>query len=103
MKHVQLFEDFDENSPNYGGKGPFELPESHKAGMAVPKGGSHCGNCEYYHSENNGCKNEFWRKWAGKTDENHEIPVPGDEYCCDWYEPDDEQEVTELPEGETGS
>lgn len=65
----------------YGGQGPMILPDSHKAGMQVPKGGSCCLNCEYWN--NNGCTNKYYQKWAG-TDK---IPVAPDEYCTNWWEP----------------
>ena len=68
-------------SNSYGGKGRFELPDTHKAGMAVPKGGSSCASCTFYEG-NQICGNKYWVQWNGSNN----IPKPADEYCSDWYE-----------------
>jgi hypothetical protein len=71
----------------YGGPGKYEIPEDHKAGMRVPKGGSCCATCEYWKYDDSQdkayCSNTHYQQWAG-TDQ---IPFPADEYCTDWYEP----------------
>lgn len=71
---------------NYGGKGKFELPKTHKAAMRVPKGGSCCLNCAFLRVGhiNYECSNKYWIQWNGG---NAELPLPPDEYCSDWYEP----------------
>lgn len=67
----------------YGGPGKYELPEDHKAGLRVPKGGSCCATCEYWNAEEQVCNSEHYQTWAGTK----KIPYPADEYCTDWYEP----------------
>lgn len=67
-------------------EGPIEYPSNHKPGMRVTKGGSMCGNCEYWIEEGNKCGNKYWLKW---NDGEAEIPYPADEYCCNWWEPTD--------------
>lgn len=58
------------------------LPEDHKLGMRVPKGGSMCANCHFLASPTT-CGNEGFIKWNdGAT-----LPDPSDEYCCDLYFP----------------
>lgn len=59
-------------------------PADHKPAMRVPKNGSCCKNCEYVNG--NKCTNEYFIKWHG----SNVIPAPIDEYCSDWYEPNDE-------------
>lgn len=81
---------------DFGGPGKYEVPEDHKAGLRVPKGGSCCATCEYWKyddaKDNAYCSNTYYQQWAG-TDQ---IPYPADEYCTDWYEP--KQEALQ-PEG----
>ncbi len=65
-KLTVLADYFEKNSletGEYGGKGPFELPKSHKAAMQVTKGGSSCKNCKFVDAENHACKNEYYIKW----------------------------------------
>ena len=50
--------------------------------MRVTKGGSMCANCEYWVEDGNKCSNKYWKKWS----ETEQIPYPGDEYCCDWWQ-----------------
>jgi hypothetical protein len=69
---------------NYGGMGEFILPDDHKAGMVVPKGGSSCANCRFASTDGKHCLNVYWVEWNGG---NPAIPAPADEYCSDWYEP----------------
>jgi hypothetical protein len=70
----------------YGG-GEYVLPEDHKAGMKVPKGGACCANCNYWNEgkdDNPGhCGSDLYKKWKG-TDS---IPYDPLEYCTDWWEP----------------
>lgn len=85
LKQAADFEKLAEDKPKgeYGGKGPFKLPISHKAGIKVPKGGSSCDNCKYYQSEGQ-CGNKYWVEWNGG---DSTIPSDSpDEYCCDWWE-----------------
>lgn len=67
----------------YGGKGKFELPDSHVMGTVVPKGGSMCANCKYAGEDGKHCTNEYWVQWNGGDEK---LPAPGDEYCCDVWE-----------------
>jgi len=67
----------------YGGKGEFELPDSHKAAMQVTKGGSCCKNCKYVDADKHECKNQYYIKWNGGP----KLPdLPLDEICSDWWE-----------------
>ena len=68
----------------YGGKGEFQLPEEHKAGMIVPKGGSSCANCKFLSEDKKNCGNKYWIKWNGG---DTKLPAPADEYCSDWFQP----------------
>lgn len=67
----------------YGGKGQFELPDNHIAGIRVPKGGSSCANCRFLSKDKLHCTEENFIKWNGSDI----IPAPIDSYCSDWYEP----------------
>ena len=71
----------------YSGKGKFELPENHKAGMKVPKGGSSCSNCKFLGEDKKSCINKYWIKWNGGESK---LPAPADEYCSDWFEAKEE-------------
>lgn len=68
----------------YGGKGKFELPPTHKAAMPVTKGGSCCKNCEYVNAAEHKCKNQYYIKWNGGDDKLPNLPL--DEICSDWWE-----------------
>lgn len=75
-----------ETSGQYGGKGPFELPPDHIAGVIVPKGGSCCANCEYLTMKEDGphCHNTYWTKWNGG---DSRLPVDDPEtYCSDFWQ-----------------
>jgi hypothetical protein len=63
-------------------EGTAEYPPDHQPGMRVTKGGSMCGNCEYWVKKGNLCNNEYWLKWH---DGDAKIPYPADEYCCNWW------------------
>ncbi len=63
-------------------EGKIEYPSDHKPGMKVTKGGSMCGNCEYWVEKGNLCNNKYWLQWR---DGNAKIPVAADEYCCNWW------------------
>lgn len=65
-----------------------EYPADHKAGMAVPKGGSSCANCKFYKGDMK-CGSEYFIKWNGS--ENIPADEP-DEYCSDWFMPKEENE-----------
>lgn len=67
----------------YGGKGKFELPDNHNAGMKVPKGGSSCANCKFLGEDKKSCGNKYWITWNGG---DSKLPAPADEYCSDWFE-----------------
>lgn len=71
----------------YGGKGKFELPSDHKAGMKVPYGGSSCANCKFLRMEEDGphCEASYFVQWNGGNDK-----IPTDDpksYCSDWFMP----------------
>lgn len=68
---------------NYGGKGHFQLPSYHKAGMRVPKGGSSCSNCKYVSEDLKHCSNKYFQMW----NDSDELPYLANEYCSDFYEP----------------
>lgn len=72
-----------EQQGEYGGKGPFELPDEHKAAMQVTKGGSSCSNCKWVDAEKNECKSDYYIKWNGG---DPKIPMPLDEFCSDWWQ-----------------
>lgn len=65
--------------------GPITFPKDHLPGMRVPKGGSSCSSCEYLGKDKKTCKNEHFIRWNG----SNVIPAPIDEYCSDWYEPEE--------------
>jgi len=73
-----------EEKGEYGGKGPFELPESHKAFMPVTKGGSNCGNCKWVDKDNHACKSDYYIKWNGGDSKLPDSPL--DEMCSDWWQ-----------------
>jgi hypothetical protein len=68
---------------NYGGEGEMVLPENHKAGLRVPKGGSCCANCKWWDAEEEICESKYYSDWAG----TNKIPYAADEYCTNWWEP----------------
>lgn len=53
--------------------------------MRVPKGGSMCKNCEYLAQDKKNCKQKDFVKWNGSS----LIPAPIDQFCSDWYEPEE--------------
>jgi hypothetical protein len=72
---------------NYGGKGKFELPPNHIAGVKVPKGGSCCANCKFGEMRDDGphCNSTYWIEWNGGSSR---LPVDDPEtYCSDFWEP----------------
>lgn len=63
-----------------------EYPPDHQPGMRVPKGGSMCKNCEFLKdAANRICGNKYFIKWNG----SNKIPAAVDQYCSDWYEPEE--------------
>jgi hypothetical protein len=65
-------------------KGKAYYPADHKPGMAVPKGGSNCANCEYLKdADKKLCGEENFVRWNGSAT----IPGEIDSYCSDWYSP----------------
>lgn len=75
----------EDSKEEYGGKGTFELPSSHKAAMQVTKGGSCCQNCKFVDAEKHACKNKYYIQWNGGDDKLPDLPL--DEICSDWWEP----------------
>jgi len=69
----------------YGGKGPFELPSTHKAAMQVTKGGSSCNNCKFVDAANHACLNKYYIQWNGGDGKLPERSL--DSTCSDWWEP----------------
>ncbi len=66
--------------------GDFNLPKGHKPFMKVPKGGSSCANCKFLSDDKLHCVNHNFIEWHGES----KLPEPIDEYCSDWYEPNEE-------------
>lgn len=60
-------------------------PKDHKPGMRVPKNGSACSKCKFVSEDHERCGNKFFVQWHG----SHELPLPADEYCCDWFQTGD--------------
>ncbi len=66
----------------FGGKGTFHLPVSHKAGMKVPEGGAVCSKCKFVSEDLKHCNNKYFQLWNGSD----ELPLPANEYCSDWFD-----------------
>ena len=75
----------EESTGQYGGKGPFNLPDDHIAAMQVPKGGSCCANCSFVDAENHACTEPNYIAWNGGDGALPELEL--DEICSDWYTP----------------
>lgn len=63
--------------------------KTHHVGAHVPKGGSMCGNCAYGDPAKQVCKNEDYKNAVGTdkfVDPKTGKIVPGDEFCCDFWE-----------------
>lgn len=71
------------DAPNYGGKGPFELPPDHIAAMPVPKGGANCAKCKFVDVENHACLEPNYINWNGGDPALPDLPL--DEICSDWF------------------
>lgn len=82
-----------EDSGQYGGGGPFNLPPDHIAAMQVPKGGSCCANCAFVDVDNHACKEPNYITWNGG--DSTLPPLELDEICSDWYTPGVEIESAE--------
>lgn len=67
----------------YGGPGPFTVPDDHVPAIPVPKGGSCCKNCIFVDAARHECKNEHYILWNGSP---KLPPLPLDEICSDWYD-----------------
>ncbi len=74
-----------------------EYPDSHRAGMKVPKGGSSCESCKYLADNKKDCTSEYFQKWNG----SEVIPGPIDSYCSDWYVPASDLQANYKLEGRT--
>lgn len=72
------------NKQKYGGKGKFELPNTHIAAMEVTKGGSCCKNCKFVNSKLHECNNEYYFQWNGDSKKLPDLPL--DQICSDWWE-----------------
>ncbi len=77
--------DADTGSGQFGGKGPFALPDDHVAAIQVPKGGSCCQNCAHVDAEGHACKDPNYVAWNGGDSSLPDLPL--DEICSDWYSP----------------
>ena len=91
-----------EGEGEYGGQGPFELPETHQAGRNVPVGGASCANCQYADIRDDGahCTNENFATWNGG-----ETKIPTEDpsaYMSDWWEEGEVagEEMSAGPPGE---
>lgn len=74
-----------ETKGEYGGKGPFELPTDHTAGMVIKSGTFSCANCKYVDAEKHECKNTHYIVWNGDDPKLPDAPL--DKICSDWFEP----------------
>lgn len=73
-----------DDQPNYGGKGPFNLPADHVAAMEVPKGGACCEKCVFVDAENHACKQPDYVTWNGGDPSLPNLPL--DQICSDWFQ-----------------
>ncbi len=73
------------------GAGKAIYPGNHKPGMKVPKGGSSCSSCKFVRENGTRCANQNYQRWSGTGD----LPEPADEYCSDWWEPQDGEATTD--------
>jgi hypothetical protein len=65
-----------------------KYPKNHKAGMAVPRGGSNCAKCAYLvDAQKKICGEPNFIAWNGSKF----IPGEIDSYCSDWFEAKKEQ------------
>lgn len=64
--------------------GDTKYPKNHLAGTKVPKGGSSCSNCKWVRPGGE-CASQYFQEWNGSA----KIPEPVDQYCSDWWEPQD--------------
>lgn len=67
------------------------MPPGHQVGVRVPKGGSSCASCVYSTRADGAqrCLNRYYRQYAGTdrfVDPKTGKRVPGDEFCCDFWE-----------------
>lgn len=64
------------------------MPDDHKVGMRVTKGGSSCANCKWVSDDGKSCGNDYFQKWHEKegAEEPSKLPAPADEYCCDLWQ-----------------
>lgn len=68
-----------------------DYPKDHQVGIEVPRGGSDCAKCEYlkdYLGRICGNKNFIAAECSKppKPADSNKIPLPVDEYCCDFFE-----------------
>lgn len=68
---------------DYGGEGPFTVPDDHIPAIRVPKGGSSCANCMFVDAARHECKEPHYILWKGSP---KLPPFPLDEICSDWYD-----------------
>jgi hypothetical protein len=73
----------EDEAPNYGGKGPFELPPDHVAAIQVPKGGACCAKCKFVDVANHACLEPNYVNWNGGDSALPDLPL--DEICSDWF------------------
>lgn len=62
------------------------IPIGHRPAMRVPRGGAHCGNCQFYRragGQFGSCSSNDYQAFYG----TRLIPCPPTEFCSDWYEP----------------
>lgn len=70
-----------------------EYSEQDSVGIEVPRGGSDCQKCEYLKdAQTRLCGNKKFIAWDGskakavKPKGSNKIPLPIDEYCCNYFE-----------------
>ena len=78
---------------NFGGKGKYSVPSSHKGGLRVPPGGSSCMTCKFVTEDMKHCTSKYFIEWNGSS----KLPLPAYEYCTDWYEPQKGTLSSDLP------
>jgi hypothetical protein len=89
-KLIVLAEDFEkklgaENKGQYGGKGPFKLPETHMAAMVLESGTFSCANCKFVDAEKHECSSPHYIKWNGGSKKLPDAPL--EKICSDWFDP----------------
>ncbi len=89
--------DSEGEEPNYGGKGPFSLPDDHVAAMQVPAGGACCAKCKFVDANNHACLEPNYVTWNGGDTALPDFPL--DQICSDWFAAGPPEAGGGVPEG----